>query len=520
MKKLFKLSKWIHKYIGLLLVLFLMWESASGILMNHPELISNISVPGWLIPSHYHIENWNRSSLTRIVYSNTNKERLFGSGKLGVWESNDGGKTFYPFMKGYTESYYYLKTNDLFLHENDSLQILFAAADDGLYYNSFIDNVWKQINLSEEKESVKRILPVEEQLVVFTESNVYRSNIHNDLLSFRKVELKRKENNRIVTLVDLFFHLHDGRVWGLPGRLLFDFVGLIIFFLSLSAFYVWYFPKRLKRKRERKIPLNNSEKLFYRLFFKYHLKLGIWTAAITLIIAGTAFFMRPPLLAVIANGSVDAAFYPGILPENIWHEKIQNALYNPNKEKILIATKEGIFSGKYDFSENFELDKINAPIFVMGATVFEMFENENYLVGSFGGLFEVKSNTEKPFDLINKKELNDFSNVMPADIMVTGYFKLPDGKEFISAHEQGIIPLGSSKIDDRFIMPDKITNDFRMSLWNYLFEIHNGRFFQGIVGSFYILIVPLGSLFFLAIIFSGFYDWVYIKILKRKKKLI
>jgi hypothetical protein len=229
--------------------------------------------------------------------------------------------------------------------------------------------------------------------------------------------------------------------------------------------------------------------------------------------------MRPPLLAVIANGSVDAAFYPGILPENIWHEKIQNALFDPKKEKILIATKEGIFSGKYDFSENFELDKINAPIFVMGATVFEMFENENYLVGSFGGLFEVKSNTEKPFDLINKKELYDFSNVMPADIMVTGYFKLPDGKEFISAHQQGIIPLGSSIIDDRFIMPDKITNDFRMSLWNYLFEIHNGRFFQGIVGSFYILIVPLGSLFFLAIIFSGFYDWVYIKILKRKKKL-
>ena len=147
MKKLFKLSKWIHKYIGLLLVLFLMWESASGILMNHPELISNISVPGWLIPSHYHIENWNRSSLTRIVYSNTNKERLFGSGKLGVWESNDGGKTFYPFMKGYTESYYYLKTNDLFLHENDSLQILFAAADDGLYYNSFIDNVCDDVCL-------------------------------------------------------------------------------------------------------------------------------------------------------------------------------------------------------------------------------------------------------------------------------------------------------------------------------------------------------------------------------------
>ena len=63
-----------------------------------------------------------------------------------------------------------------------------------------------------------------------------------------------------VTLVDLFFHLHDGRVWGLPGRLLFDVVGLIIFILSISAFNTWYFPKMLKRKREKKIKLRNVEK--------------------------------------------------------------------------------------------------------------------------------------------------------------------------------------------------------------------------------------------------------------------
>jgi hypothetical protein len=40
MKILFKISKWLHKYIGLVLLLFLMWMSISGVLMNHPELIS------------------------------------------------------------------------------------------------------------------------------------------------------------------------------------------------------------------------------------------------------------------------------------------------------------------------------------------------------------------------------------------------------------------------------------------------------------------------------------------------
>jgi len=36
MKRFFHISRWLHKYVGLLLILFLMWMSISGVLMNHP----------------------------------------------------------------------------------------------------------------------------------------------------------------------------------------------------------------------------------------------------------------------------------------------------------------------------------------------------------------------------------------------------------------------------------------------------------------------------------------------------
>lgn len=33
-----------------------------------------------------------------------------------------------------------------------------------------------------------------------------------------------------------------------------------------------------------------------------------------------------------------------------------------------------------------------------------------------------------------------------------------------------------------FGMPEQIRSSYRMPLWNYLFEIHNGRFSKGWIG--------------------------------------
>ncbi len=488
-----------------------MWESISGILMNHPEIISNISLPQWLVPSQYHLSNWNRSSLIKMIYSNKNDQRAFVCGKQGIWETKDNGITFQSYMKGYPESPFYFKTNDIYLHETDSIDLLFAGSNIGLFVSNINEGLWKKIDLGDEDEAIKRILKIRNNLVVFSESNIYQTKISNPLFGYKKVTPEIDELKSEVSLIDLFFHLHDGRIWGLPGKLLFDLVGIIIFFLSISAFYIWYYPKMMTFRTNKKLPLKQNAKRVHKFLFKYHLKLGIWTAVITIIIAGTGFFMRPPLLIAIAKGSIDAEYYPGFLSDNPLHEKIQNALYDSVENEIIIATSDGIYSGPAGFEQPFRKDSLNTPIFVMGATVLDNYDLDGYLIGSFSGLFYLDKNTGKSVNKLTGKVEEKVSNIRPAEKMITGYFKTPNGEEFITAHSQGLLPLNKAEINNRFKMPLELTANFAMPLWNYLFEIHNGRFFKGLVGGFYILIVPLGALFFLVITITGIYDWFYIR---------
>src|SRR3990172_11767138 len=132
MQLIFKVTKLLHKYIGLILILFMLWMAISGILMNHPDLISSISVPGWLVPEQYHIKNWNRSSLINLVFSAKDPRVAYLAGKQGIWKSEDGGFSFSPMMNGLPNTDYYRKTKHL-LYLKDS-DVLLVATFRGLFF--------------------------------------------------------------------------------------------------------------------------------------------------------------------------------------------------------------------------------------------------------------------------------------------------------------------------------------------------------------------------------------------------
>ncbi len=512
MQTALKISKWLHKYLGLILILFLMWMSLSGVLLNHPELIADFSVPRWLVPPQYHIDNWNRSALTKLIFSPQDANLAFASGKQGIWVTRDGGHSFAPMMKGLPSERYYRKTADIYLVEAEP-SCLLAGTNRGLYVCDLNTEIWRRLRLEKDIEPARRILQVQDSLVVFTDSQAYISPAPPAELEFQRAVLQRSEQVHTVSLIDFFFALHDGSIWGLPGKLLFDAVGLILFFLSISAFYSWYYP--WKRRRENKAAYRQRARPFRRLFkwfLKYHLKLGIWTAAILLIIGGTGLFMRPPLLVALVDGAVPAEWYPGPLPDNTWHEKIQNALYDHVEDRLVISAKDGVWQGPADFSAPFAQVELSTPIFVMGATVFEPYGDGGYLIGSFAGLFHRERATGKAVDMFTGREAPPASALRPADLMITGYFKTPQGERFITTHHQGLLPVGQASFDGRFAMPNEVTAGYRMPLWNFLFEIHNGRIFQDIVGDWYILIVPLGALLFILITLSGVFDWLCLKV--------
>lgn len=516
---LFILSKWLHKYIGLLLILFLIWMSLSGVLMNHPELISEISVPGWLVPSQYHIRNWNRSALIDLEFSKKDPNVGYAAGIVGVWKTTDGGRSFVEMASGLPSSEYYLKVRSLFLLEGQT-DWLFAGTDGGLFARNLQEARWRSVPLGGmSREPVKKILRIQNQLLVFTDSHAYESPAPPAEMRFSALRLPLEEEERRVSLIKLFFDVHYGKAWGLAGLLIFDATGLIILFLSVSAFYTWYFPwKRRHMKKESRLLTNKMSRKVFKTLFKYHLKIGIWISAILLIIGATGMFMRPPLLAALVDGNIPAAYYPGFLPNNPWHEKIQNAMYDEVEERIIIQATDGFWVAPSDLSEVFRRQDLNVPVFVMGATVFEPYGQSGLLVGSFGGIFHLERSTGRPIDLLSNQAVTHISTLMPAWHMVTGYFKTPRGEEFITAHNQGLLPVGNAKLDGRFEMPQELIREFRMPLWNYLFEIHNGRFFGEWIGNWHLLIIPLGSLLFLLITLSGIYDWIFLKIIRKHRR--
>ena len=93
----------------------------------------------------------------------------------------------------------------------------------------------------------------------------------------------------------------------------------------------------------------------------------------------------------------------------------------------------------------------------------------------------------------------------------------PEVDAYIATHYQGLVA-NSGEAADAFQMPPEVREQYRMPLWNYLFEVHNGRFFQEWLGGGYILIVPLGSLLLVLITLTGVYDWLRNQLARRRRQ--
>ncbi len=513
MRSLFRASKWLHKWLGLLLLLFLAWMSLTGVMMNHPGLIAGFTVPGWLIPPQYDYENWNRNALTDLVFSPSNPDVAWAAGKPGVWITRDGGAGFEPFMEGLPTSGYYRKTRDLLLVEHGGRELLLAGCDGGLFLRDVAEGSWREVDLAQGRQPVRRVVAAGEDVLVATDSRLFRSPLPPTPDSFREIPITRDEPKARISLVRLFFDLHYGKAWGIVGVLLFDAVGLILFFLCVSAFYTWYFPWQSRRNRESRLLTRPTTRRLFKTMFRYHLKLGIWISAVLLIIGGTGLFMRPPLLAAIVDGSIPRSAYPGLLPDNPWDGKIRNLLYDDASDTLLIDATDGVWAADGDLSEPFRPHELEAPIFVMGSTVFEAESDRGYLVGSFSGLFSAPRDGGIALDLITGEEASGPASLRPGDHMVTGFFRTPGGERYVSTFEQGLLRLRDGSTETPFAMPAEL-EAAGMPLWNYLFEIHNGRFFADVLGAWHLLIIPLGSLLFLVITISGVYDWIWLKVLR------
>lgn len=506
-KSLFRYSRWLHKYAGLLglfILAYFIVMGVSGILLNHRPMISHFSVPVKLLPASYTYQNWNNMAMRDVTFSKTEPQTVYVGGKQGVWCSRDNGRHFAVMKQGFPPFAYLKDTTCLLLAEESSYRRLFAGTRSGLYFCNTDDASWQPVKEKGlQRENIVDLLRVGDSIFAFTCSACFESPVDSMPPDFRPHKLAPPQAYKAA--ISMFFFLlkiHDGSLFGPPGRLFIDIVGLALIFLSVSALYLWYIPWR-----NRRFPSRKKRARYFKFFYKYHFKIGIYCAFSIAVIALTGMLIWKPVYRLVMRHSVPASIYVASWSANPWHKKINKALYLPEEKKLLLSTRDGFFIGPMDGPGTFERLSITLP--VRRATVLKQLTNNRILIGSFtNGIYVWDRGSNSVSDLNRGRR----------GAMITAAAVRDEMPLFWVGYKQGLVPFDSSTTPV-FSMPAAMVEQGGISLWSFLLGLHNGRLFQDVVKHYW-WIVQLGGLLLFLTTLSGTYDWLYHKGFFRSKDII
>lgn len=487
-----------HKWLGIVLTLFILLFSISGIVLNHRGFFSKIDVNRDILPQEYNYTNWNNAAVKGTYKLKNDSILIYGN--IGVWLTDSTFSEFSDFNTGFPKGIDNKKICKVF---KDSQNNLFAGTLFGLFQFDFKSKLWKKIVLPIHESRIVDITEKDDTLIVMSRSFILKTT---DFKEFTKLSLPEPDDyDDKISLFKTFWVIHSGEIYGTIGKLLVDLVGVIFAFLSITGLIYFInnllIKKRIKKKKDlSKLKKSNKWNL------KWHNKIGWITIVFLIITTITGMFLRPPLLIPIANSRVNKI--PGTLLDspNPWFDKLRKIIYDESHNRYVVATLDGIYYFDDNFSSELKRYKSQPPLSVMGVNVFEQINDSNLLVGSFSGLFLWNINsgyienyiTKKPYFKPKRQGSPIGSNV------VTGYSNLYNNKEVYFDFGAGAKLINKS---GRFTeMPHSIKSQ-PMSLWNLALEVHTARIYGFIIGGFYILIIPLAGLFILFILISGFVVW-------------
>ena len=493
-----KLRKY-HKWPGIVITLFVILFSVSGIFMNHRGLISSADVNRNLLPENYNYKNWNIGAVKSVCQLSTDSALVYGN--IGVWLSTDDFKTFQDWNTGFPSGIDNRKISKIVKTPEGKL---FAGTYFGLFQFSEESKKWQKITLPVEEERITDLILKKSELLVQTRSLLLKSA---DGKTFQEIAIPepvgyKKEASFFKTL----WLLHSGEIWGDIGKLVVDLFGLVILIISITGLMHFIFPKWLKNRRNKQ--KENSQLVAARnLNLKWHNKLGWIFIPFLIFVTITGMFLRPPLLIPIANSVVSPIPGTVLNSENPWYDKLRRVLYDEQKDIFVFSTNDGIFFADGELKEPLHRFRNEPPVSVMGCNVLEKFGQDTYLIGSFTGLFLWNPFSGDVWDYLsgNTFQAPQVAGPPVSKDMIDGWFRDNSGNEFYFDYNQGVLPIRNSlKFGE---MSPEILDKSPISLWNLSLEVHTGRIFEPVLGMFYILYVPLAGICILVVLISGFFIW-------------
>lgn len=197
---------------------------------------------------------------------------------------------------------------------------------------------------------------------------------------------------------------------------------------------------------------------------------GILIPFMIITISGT--FLRPPFLLFVANSSIAPIPGTNMESENKWKDLLRAIRYDKYNNSWLIYTSDGMYEFK-DLWTSERISRLNTPpISVMGLNVMEQINEDEWIIGSFSGLYIWNKTFETYYDALNNNIEAQSYGLPFSNNQVSGLVFYNNEQTILFDYNNGASTIESK---NGFIkMPDKYKTR-PMSLWNLSLEIHTGR---------------------------------------------
>ncbi len=499
-KRTLKLFKKLHKWPAIIIAFFAILFAFSGIVMNHRQFFSPVDVSRNLLPQNYRYHNWNLAAVRGSEKIKADSFLIYGN--IGIWKTDGRFNQFEDYNHGFPKGIDNRKIYSLVKFKNE----LFAGTHMGLFKKPLNSGKWSKVDINLQKERISDLGLKNDTLLVLSRHYLLKSA---DGINFKKYQLPEPLGYvRKTGLFDTFWELHSGELWGLPGKLIVDLLGLVTIFLSVTGLLHFFFPKMIKRRKRKQKPVKPIAGLTKKNL-RWHNVVGYIFVLFLLINTFSGMHLRPPLLIAIANKQV------GIIPgthldnPNPWFDKLRRVHWDEQNKAYIFSTSEGFYFSDEYLSKPLQPFFSQPPVSIMGCNVFKPIGNSIYLVGSFSGMFiwNIKTGTVHDFFSRNPYVPPTGMTKPISDHMVAGLVESNHGAYWFD-YNRGALKLTSLGETLSFPqMPADVLQKSPMSLWNTSLEMHTGRIFENILGPFYILYVPLAGICLLMVLISGVIVW-------------
>ena len=528
-----------HRWLGLVLSVFMLVFCVSGIILNHREVFSGCEVSRKWLPASYYIENFNNGVVKGTVVkksaahslSSENCDSVLVYGCAGVFLTDSRLSTWQDFNAGLPESIDERNVRHVVKAKDGSL---WCAALRDVYRYDENSHRWKKVELPGNEERIMDVALAKDSMTVvaLTRSRVFTIVPFVQYGEIVKIGKSSSETYRVeskiipapkkyepkTTLFKLVWHLHSGEFFGLPGKLVVDAIALVLIVLSITGILLFILPYGIRRAK--KLAAKARMKRLGKQFawnMKWHNKIGYVTIVLTLWIAITGMCLRPPLMVPLVLSKLPQAVGED---GNVWQDKLRAIRWDAVQGDWLVSTSEGFLRVDEDFSQAPKMlpDDECPKSSPMGVTVFESDGKGGWIVGSFRGIYRwnpVNHSLNQILDYFTGKPSEETSMIPISDNLVCGYSEdFLGGKPLVFDFAKGVEDAKGQAVAlcndepktsrNEESMSDLICETAPMSLWNVALELHVGRCYSPFLGPLSDLFVFLSGLLITLVLLSGY----------------